>query len=102
RLARRDVEQVAGLDLEGLLEVLAPVDGDPAREHVEAALAVGVVVRARARARRDAELRHVDVRGPGGGLRELGSAEDPARRVVLGAGLDDLHCAFSSCWTGRS
>ena len=31
RLARRDVEQVAGLDLEGLLEVLAPVDGDPAR-----------------------------------------------------------------------
>ena len=31
RLARRDVEQVAGLDLERLLEVLAPVDRDRAR-----------------------------------------------------------------------
>jgi len=87
---------------EGLLEVLAPVDGDSAGEHVEPALAVGVVMRPRPRTGRHAELRHVDVGRTGGGLRELGSAEDPARRVVLGAGLDDLHCAFSSCWTGRS
>src|SRR4051812_15903340 len=45
RLARRYVQQVAGLDDERLLEMLAPLDLDRAGEHVERALAIGVVVR---------------------------------------------------------
>src|ERR687889_1238695 len=83
RLARRHVEQVAGLDHERLLEALAPADLDRAREHVERALAVGVVVRARARAGRDPEAGHVDVRRARGRLRDLRAAEDAAGHLVL-------------------
>src|SRR3954452_6092027 len=91
RLARRDVEQVAGLDDERLLEVLAPADLDRAGEHVERALAAGVVVGARARAGRHAEAGHVDVRRAGGRLRDLRAAEDAAGHLVLRTGLDELH-----------
>ena len=57
--------------------MLAPMDRDAPGEHVEPALAIGVVVRARARAGRHAELGHVDVGRAGGGLRELGPPRMP-------------------------
>src|SRR5215207_8814665 len=82
-LTRRDVEHVAGLDRHAVLQVVAPLDLDAAGEHVERALAVRVVVRARLGSRRDAEAAHEQVRGFGGRLGDLGSPDHPARRVAL-------------------
>ena len=90
-LARGDVDEVAGLELGLVLEVVAPGHAQPPVEDVDRALALGVVVRARAGARRDAEHAHVDVVGSRRGLRDLGAPEDAARDLVLRTGFDDLH-----------
>src|SRR4051794_38885155 len=92
RLPGRHVEHVARLHLQPLLQVVAPADLDRAREHVERALAVVVIVGARTRPRRDPEDPHVDVRRPRGRLRDLGSPHDAAGDVALDRrGLDELH-----------
>ncbi len=64
----------------------------PPGQHVQGALAVLVVVRARARPGRHPEAPHVDVAGARGHLRDLGAADDAARGLVVGAGLDEPHC----------
>ena len=78
-----------------LLELVAPAHLERSREDVHGRLARRVVVRARPRAGRHAEDAHVDVRRAGGGLRDLGPAEHPARHLALAAGLDDLHARGS-------
>src|SRR5579875_967967 len=100
--ARRHVEHVAGLQLQRLLEAVAPHDADPAAQHVERALARVVVVRARARAGGHAVAAHVDVRGADRRLRDLGAADDPAGRLAVGSWLDDSHPAGILLLSGSS
>src|SRR5438105_6650480 len=92
-LTRGDVDQVAGLEHQLMLEAIAPLDAQCAGQHVDGALAVLVVMRPGLRARWHAEHGHVDVLRIGGGLRYLAAADDTARNVPISTWLDDLHGA---------
>src|ERR671923_1242918 len=93
-LARGDVDHVPRPDRDRLLELVTPLDLEPAGQHVDGALAGLVVVGPRLGARRHAEDAHVDVRGPGRRLRDLVAADDAPRGVaILALSLDDLHAA---------